>query len=29
VLVTVKGSNASMTVKEIGEPFGQGRSPTL
>ena len=29
VRVTVKGSNASITVKEIGEPFGQGRSPTL
>jgi hypothetical protein len=29
VLVTVKGSNAIVTVKEIGEPFGQGRSPTL
>jgi hypothetical protein len=25
VLVTVKGSTAGMTVKEIGAPFGQGR----
>ena len=26
VLVTVKGSSVDMTVKEIGAPFGQGRS---
>ena len=26
VLVTVKGSAVSMTVKEIGSPYGQGRS---
>jgi hypothetical protein len=26
VWVTVKGSNVSMTVKEIGAPFGEGRS---
>jgi hypothetical protein len=26
VLAAVKGSNASMTVKEIGAPFGEGRT---
>lgn len=28
VLVAVKGSNVSLTVKEIGPPFGEGRSFT-
>jgi hypothetical protein len=26
VLVTVKGSNVSMTIDEVGEPYGHGRS---
>jgi hypothetical protein len=26
VLVTVKGSSAEIAVKEIGQPFGAGRS---
>jgi hypothetical protein len=26
VLVTVKGASAILTVKEIGVPFGEGRS---